>query len=101
MLEIESLKKSFAEPNGQPLPILDVPKLKLSAGEQCVLLGQSGGGKTTLLHIIAGITRADSGIVRIDGTDITTLSELGGIDSEHRRSDMFFKPSICCQLLRR
>ncbi len=77
MLEIESLKKSFAEPNGQPLPILDVPKLKLSAGEQCVLLGQSGGGKTTLLHIIAGITRADSGIVRIDGTDITTLSEAG------------------------
>lgn len=75
MLEIEDLKKSFTEPNGQPLPILDVPSLRIGAGEQVVLLGKSGGGKTTLLHIIAGITRADSGSVRIDGTDIVKQSE--------------------------
>lgn len=42
-----------------------------------VLLGRSGGGKTTLLHIIAGIARADSGQVVLDGKDITQLSEAG------------------------
>lgn len=75
MLSIHDLKKSYTEPSGKPLPILDVPKLELGASEQMVLLGRSGGGKTTLLHIIAGITKADSGTVVIDGTDISRLSE--------------------------
>ena len=40
-------------------------------------MGRSGCGKTTLLHVIAGISRPDSGAVRIDGCDITRLSEAG------------------------
>ena len=41
-------------------------------GEQMVLVGRSGCGKTTLLHTIAGITRADAGEIVIDGIDIAT-----------------------------
>ena len=77
MLEIQNLKKSFKEPNGQELPILDIPSFTINAGEQVVLLGKSGGGKTTLLHIISGITRADSGSVSVDGINLVTLSEAG------------------------
>ncbi len=77
MLEIQDLKKSFAQPGGGRLPILDVPSLSLAAGEQCVLIGQSGGGKTTLLHLIAGLLTPDSGSIRVNGTDITRLSESG------------------------
>ncbi len=77
MLQIQNLKKTFSQPNGQSLPILDIPSFALAAGEQTVLLGKSGGGKTTLLHIIAGITRGDSGSVTIDGIDMSTLSEAG------------------------
>jgi putative ABC transport system ATP-binding protein len=40
-----------------------------------VLVGRSGCGKTTLLHVIAGIRRADSGSIRLDGIDIARLSE--------------------------
>ena len=77
MLLLEDVRKSFREPDGTALPILDVKHYQLAAGEQAVLMGRSGSGKTTLLHVIAGISRPDSGIVRIDGCDITRLSEAG------------------------
>jgi len=75
MLVLTEVKKSFTEPDGSPLPILDIPEFRLAAGEQIAMVGRSGCGKTTLLHIIAGIARPDSGKVEIDGTDITRLSE--------------------------
>jgi len=77
MLSVSNVKKSFRLPDGSPLPILDVPKFEVAAGEQMVLAGRSGGGKTTLLHVIAGITKPDSGSVKIAGTEITTLAEVG------------------------
>jgi ABC-type lipoprotein export system ATPase subunit len=77
MLFLKDVRKSFREPDGSPLAILDIKEFHLAAGEQAVLMGRSGCGKTTLLHVIAGISRPDSGTVRIDGTDITRLSEAG------------------------
>jgi ABC-type lipoprotein export system ATPase subunit len=77
MLAVKDLRKSFIEPDGAKLPILDVGEFLVSAGEQVVLMGRSGSGKTTLLHTIAGISRPDSGSVKIDGTEITRLPEAG------------------------
>ena len=77
ILELSDIRKSFPLPGGGTVPILDVPKLQIAEGEQVVLLGQSGGGKTTLLHIIAGITTPDSGSVKVDGIEMTKLSEQG------------------------
>ncbi len=57
------------------MPVLDVPELDLSSGEQVSLVGGSGTGKTTLLHCLAGIVRPDGGSVIVDGTDITALTE--------------------------
>jgi ABC-type lipoprotein export system ATPase subunit len=77
MLLIKDLRKSFREPDGAALPILDIKQYQLAAGEQAVLMGRSGCGKSTLLHVIAGISRPDAGVVRVDGSDITRLSEAG------------------------
>ena len=77
MLEITNLKKSFRQPNGEIVEILDVPQYSVANGEQAVLVGASGGGKTTLLHIIAGITVADQGKVIVAGSDISKFSESG------------------------
>ena len=77
MLSLENVKKSFVEPGGGRLPILDVRRFQVVAGEQMVLIGRSGSGKTTLLHLIAGISRPDEGIIRIDGIDIVRLPEAG------------------------
>jgi ABC-type lipoprotein export system ATPase subunit len=75
MLLLKDVRKSYTEPDGNNLPILDIPSFEVAAGEQMVLVGRSGGGKTTLLHVVAGISRPDSGLVQIDGLDITQLSE--------------------------
>jgi lipoprotein-releasing system ATP-binding protein len=77
MLEVIELRKSFSLPDGQKLTVLDVPSFSIEAGEQVVLIGESGGGKTTLLHCVAGIVAPDSGKVVIDGIDLTKLSEAG------------------------
>ena len=77
MLQISHLKKSFRLPEGGQLPILDIPDYRLAAGEQAALIGESGGGKTTLLHAIAGIVAIDSGSVVLDGIETTRLSEEG------------------------
>lgn len=77
MLHLKHVTKSFLEPGGGRLPILNVPGFSVGKGEQLALVGQSGGGKTTLLHIIAGITRPDSGSVEVNGRDIARLPEVG------------------------
>jgi putative ABC transport system ATP-binding protein len=75
MLLLENIRKTYLEPNGQPLPILDIARFEVAAGEQLALVGRSGGGKSTLLHIIAGISRPDSGSVILDGIDLCRKSE--------------------------
>ncbi len=75
MLEIRDLRKSYAEPSGNPLVIIDIPRLDIGAGEQVVLRGESGGGKTTLLHLISGIVMADSGSIKLDGMELNKYSE--------------------------
>ena len=53
--------------------------LKVEPGEFVAIIGTSGSGKSTFLHICAGLLRADSGHVKIRGNDITKMSadELG------------------------
>jgi ABC-type lipoprotein export system ATPase subunit len=77
MLLLKNVRKTFREPDGSELPILNIKEFRVAAGEQAVLMGRSGSGKTTLLHVVAGISRPDSGVVRIDGLDITALAEAG------------------------
>lgn len=77
MLRLTNVQKSFTEPDGSRLPILDIARFEVAAAEQMVLVGRSGCGKTTLLHVIAGISRPDAGSVEINGLDITRLPEAG------------------------
>lgn len=77
MLLAENVKKSYREPDGSLLAILDVPRLAVAAGEQVVIRGLSGGGKTTLLNAIAGLTTVDAGRIALNGTDVTRIPEVG------------------------
>ena len=51
MLHLKNVKKSFVEPDGAQLPILDIADFGVAAGEQMVLVGRSGGGKTTASRV--------------------------------------------------
>ena len=74
LVEIRNLSKSYRRGN-QILPVLDSISLDIKEAEFLALMGPSGSGKTTLLNLIAGIDKADSGIIRIGGVDITSLPE--------------------------
>jgi putative ABC transport system ATP-binding protein len=62
-------------PAAQPVVALDSVDLAISAGEFLAVVGPSGGGKSTLLHLVAGIDRATSGSIRVGGRNVATLSE--------------------------
>src|SRR5215472_7537939 len=64
-MEIKGLKKSFSLK-----PVLRNVDLVLDQGERMALLGANGTGKTTLLRILAGLTRPGAGTVRIGGCDL-------------------------------
>lgn len=75
-LLLRQIRKSYRQPDGQRVPILGIEHFELKQGEQVALIGASGGGKTTLLNIIAGILVPDAGEVIVDGRDITVMQEV-------------------------
>jgi putative ABC transport system ATP-binding protein len=75
-LVLENVKKSYREPGGGVLPVLNIERFEIPKGEQVVLVGSSGGGKTTLLNIISGITLPNTGSVQVDGNEITKMAEV-------------------------
>ena len=74
-LLLENIRKSYREPDGGSLPVLEIERFELGRGEQVALVGASGGGKTTLLNVISGITTPDAGRVMIDDTEVTEMPE--------------------------
>tara|TARA_B100002019_G_scaffold37730_1_gene31543 strand:- start:11184 stop:11879 length:696 start_codon:yes stop_codon:yes gene_type:complete len=75
LLIVQDLKKSFRSPSGNLDPVLYVPEFSLQQYEQVAIRGASGSGKTTFLHLLAGVLPADSGTVSVDGTSLHLLTE--------------------------
>ena len=75
LLTISNLKKSFAGIDGAAHPVVDVAEFGLAENSQMALRGESGSGKTTFLHLIAGILGPDSGRITLAGEEMSALSE--------------------------
>ncbi|MQA73432.1 MAG: ATP-binding cassette domain-containing protein [Solirubrobacterales bacterium] len=73
VLELDAVTKTYGEE--PPVPALRGVSLTVRGGELAAIVGPSGSGKTTLLHIIGTLDRPSSGVVRIDGADVATLSD--------------------------
>jgi putative ABC transport system ATP-binding protein len=55
--------------------VFDCASVTIERGQFVAVMGRSGSGKSTLLRLIGGIEAADSGLVRVDDSDLTTLTE--------------------------
>jgi len=75
LLELTGLTKAYALPGGGTHRVVDVAEFTLAAGAQLALRGESGSGKTTFLHLVAGILAPDAGRIVLDGREVATLGE--------------------------
>lgn len=74
ILEASQLKKYYG--SGDTLvKALDGVDLSVESGEFVSIVGTSGSGKSTLLHMLGGLDRPTSGIVKVDGRDISRLKD--------------------------
>ena len=70
MLQTKDLKFAYNDENSFSFPDMNCEK-----GSHWLILGQSGCGKTTLLHLIGGLLKSQSGSINVNGTDMSALSE--------------------------
>lgn len=74
ILNIADLGKTY-QSAGSTLTVLDHINFSVTAGSTNAIVGPSGSGKTTLLGLCAGLDRASTGIVELNGINIGTMSE--------------------------
>ena len=73
MLSVRNLSKSFSGPRAKT--VLKDISFELEAGDYVAVMGESGIGKSTLLNLIAGLDRPDSGQVLLDGVELNSLGD--------------------------
>jgi len=73
-LEFRNVRRTYGEGRGERTVLAGVD-LTLAPGDFAVLLGRSGSGKSTLLNLASGIDLPDSGEIRVDGVELTGLTE--------------------------
>jgi len=71
-LEARGIVKSYSV-GGRVLPVLRDLDLEVESGEMVAIVGASGVGKSTLLHVLGGLDHVDSGAITINGTPLTSL----------------------------
>jgi lipoprotein-releasing system ATP-binding protein len=89
-LEATGVRKSYVV-GGQTLTVLRELDLTVEAGEMVAIVGASGVGKSTLLHVLGGLDHADEGRVTIDGVDLTALSDDERVALRNQRIGFVFQ----------
>ena len=90
MLSVRKLTKTYRTA-GEEIAVLRGVDLELAAGERVALSGESGSGKSTLLHLIAGLDAADGGEIRLNGEDVSGLSDAGRAALRRDRLGLVFQ----------
>jgi lipoprotein-releasing system ATP-binding protein len=89
-LEASGLVKSYPV-GGQLLTVLRDLELQVEAGEMLAIVGASGVGKSTLLHLLGGLDRVDQGRIAIDGVELTAMPDAEVVAFRNRRVGFVFQ----------
>ena len=74
VLAFDAVKKSYLDSNGD-VPVLRGVSFELAPGKTLALTGESGSGKSTVLHIAGGLEAPSSGAVQLVGKDLTDMGD--------------------------
>ncbi|MDR2047861.1 MAG: ABC transporter ATP-binding protein [Treponema sp.] len=86
LIDIQNVNRIYRDTNGNPLYALKDINLQIRRSEFLTIIGPSGCGKTTLLRLIAGLDRPQSGRITIDGAEIYAPS--------HEQGYVFQQPTL-------
>lgn len=74
MIELRAVSKTYSTAAGTVQALSDID-WHAGSGDALAIMGPSGCGKTTLLNLIGSMDRATSGSIRVDGQDLTSITE--------------------------
>ena len=89
-IEVSGLVKSYASPSGA-LTVLRDLDLSIARGEMVAIVGASGVGKSTLLHVLGGLDAFEAGEVRIGDASITRMNDDERVDFRNRHVGFVFQ----------
>jgi len=76
IVELTGVTRSYPAPaGGRSAPVLHNVSLQVPASESLAIVGPSGSGKSSLLHLIGGLDRADAGSIKVAGRDLAGLND--------------------------
>src|SRR5256885_14624916 len=91
VLKVTNLSKAYRSA-GEQVVVLRGVNLSIAAGERVALTGESGSGKSTVLHLIAGLDAPDGGDIRLAGTSVPDLTDAGRAALRRDRLGLGFPP---------
>ena len=87
---VRGLNKTYVV-GTQRIHVLRDLDLEVSSGEMVAIVGASGVGKSTLLHVLGGLDRSDSGAVHVAGIDITAMPDTSLVEFRNKNVGFVFQ----------
>jgi lipoprotein-releasing system ATP-binding protein len=89
-IEVSGLSKTY-QMGGTRVSVLRDLEISVERGEMVAIVGASGVGKSTLLHVMGGLDNIDAGVVRMDGTEISQLADADRVAFRNRHVGFVFQ----------
>jgi lipoprotein-releasing system ATP-binding protein len=89
-IDVTGLNKSY-QVGRQQIHVLRDLSLRVAHGEMLAIVGASGVGKSTLLHLLGGLDRADSGTIHLADTDLAALDDSAMVQFRNRNVGFVFQ----------
>jgi lipoprotein-releasing system ATP-binding protein len=90
-IEVRGLSKAYPLPGRGTLSVLRDLELTVERGEMVAVVGASGVGKSTLLHVRGGLDSTDGGTIRIGDVDLTAVGDSGLVAFRNRHVGFVFQ----------
>ena len=91
LIEVAGLHKSYLDGEGQPLHILQGLDFSLPPETTCAIVGASGTGKSTFLHLLGALDEADTGSIQYGDTELTALTREERAQFRNQRLGFIFQ----------